>query len=274
MVMNRQLCKYSIIRFQPFVETEEFANIGIVLYLPEKNELHFELLSGGEYKRMTDFFAPLNREIYVAAIQIIRAELEQIQLLLRNSSHIKINMYDELICPREGVIQYSQNRVLLSTNVVQTLTDLFEHYVNRKFAHKENYEEVMKKIIHALLKKYGLEKQFKSGFLGDDDKYKVNLPFINKLHQSAIKPIHFKHSEPNALIEHGLTWLMKIKQLKRHGFIQPENILFTYHTPDEKSGILFDAFNDVKMQIEEVGILMADINESETVSQFVHRYPH
>lgn len=274
MAMNRQLCKYSIIRFQPFVETEEFANIGIVLYLPEKNELHFKLLSAKEHERVTHFFKPLKREIFVATVQIIRTELEQLQSTLNHSPKTPINLYDELIRPREGIIQYSQNRALLSTDIQQSLTDLFEHYVKRDFAYKEHYEEVMKKRIHALLKDYGLERQFRSGYLGEDNKYKVKLPFVDDTYRAAIKPIHFKHSEPNSLIEHGLTWLMKITQLKRLGFIQPENILFTYNAPDEQSGILFEAFNDVKMQIEDVGILMADINESETVSHFVHRYHH
>ena len=274
MAMNRQLCKYSIIRFQPFVETEEFANIGIALYVPEKNELYFKLLSAKEHERVTHFFKPLNREIFVATIQIIRTELEQLQSVLREKFKSSINLYDELISPREGMIQYSQNRVLLSTDIQQSLRHLFEHYVKREFAYKENYEEVMKKRIHALLKEYGVEKQFKNGYLGDDNKYKVNLPFVDETHRAAIKPIHFKHSEPNTLIEHGLTWLMKITQLKREGFIQPENILFTYNAPDEQSGILFEAFNDVKIQIQEAKIQMADINESETVSHFVHRYHH
>lgn len=274
MAINRQLCKYSIIRFQPFVETEEFANIGIVLYLPEKNELHFKLLSAREHERVTHFFKPLKREMFVATVQIIRTELEQLQTLLVHSPKTHINLYDELIRSREGIIQYSQNRALLSTDIQQSLTDLFEHYVKRDFAYKEHYEEIMKKRIHALLKDYGLERQFKNGYLGEDNKYKVNLPFVDDVHRAAIKPIHFKHSEPNALIEHGLTWLMKITQLKRRGFIQPKNILFTYNAPEEQNNLLFEAFSDVKTQIEDEGILMTDINEPDSVKAFVHRYHH
>lgn len=271
--MNRQLCKYSIIRFQPFVETEEFANIGIVLYLPEKNELHFKLLSAKEHERITHFFKPLKREVFVATVQIIRTELEQLQTLLTHSTKTAINLYDELIRPRDSIIQYSQNRALLSMDIQQSLTDLFEHYVKRDFAYKENYEEIMKKRIHALLKEHGLEKQFKNGCLGDN-KYKVNLPFVDDVHYAAIKPIHFRHSDPKSLIDHGLTWLMQITQLRRWSFINPENILFTYNAPEEQNSLLFEAFSDVKMQIEDEGILMTDINEPDSVKAFVYRYNH
>jgi len=44
-MMNRTICQYSLIRFIPFAETEEFANIGIVVYLPETKQLRFKLLS-------------------------------------------------------------------------------------------------------------------------------------------------------------------------------------------------------------------------------------
>lgn len=270
--MNRQICKYSIIRFQPFVETEEFANVGIVLYVPMTRQLHFKLLSAREHERITHFFKPLNREIYTSAIQIIRAELEHIQNLLTKSVNTKMDLYDELIRPREDIIQYSKNRVLFSANVTKTVEDLFEYYVKHEFAYKENYEEEMKKRIQNLLKTCGFEKKFKDGYVGDENKYKVHLPFVNANAQAAIKPIHFKHPDPHQLIEHGLNWLIKITQLKRYGFIEPQNILFTYNPPEKQSVKLFNAFSDVQNQIEDAGILMADINEDNSITQFVHRY--
>jgi len=270
--MNRQICKYSIIRFQPFVETEEFANVGIVLYAPMTKQLHFKLLSAREHERVTHFFKPLNREIYTSAIQIIRAELEHIQKLLTKSVVSKMDFYDELIRPREDIIQYSKNRVLFSTDVIKTVESLFEHYVKHEFAYQENYEEEMKKRIQSLLKNYGFEKSFKNGYVGDENKYKVHLPFVSTNAQAAIKPIHFKHSDPHQLIEHGLNWLMKITQLKRYGFIDPQNILFTYNPPEKESAKLFNAFNDVQNQIKDAGVVMTNINEESSITEFVQRY--
>ena len=35
-------CLYSIVRFAPFAETEEFANVGIVLTAPVRSGIHHE----------------------------------------------------------------------------------------------------------------------------------------------------------------------------------------------------------------------------------------
>jgi hypothetical protein len=39
---HEQICKYSIIRFLPYTETGEFANIGIVLYVPALQRLVYK----------------------------------------------------------------------------------------------------------------------------------------------------------------------------------------------------------------------------------------
>ena len=267
-MMNKKICKYSIIRFQPFVETEEFANIGIVLYAPETKELRFKLLSAKKHERITHFFKPLKKEIYTNIIQIIRAEIEHRQKLLTKSIKIKMDFYEELIRPREDIIQYSKNRVLFSTDITKTLDDLFEHYIERSFANKEHHEENMRKKIRSLLIKKGLEKKFKQGIIGQEGKYNVLLPFVNQHHQAAIKPIHFRHPDSNKLTDHGLIWLAKIRHLKRYDFVQPEHILFAYNAPEQKKGILFDAFKEVKNQIEDFGITMIDIEKSEKITNF------
>lgn len=271
--MNKKICQYSIIRFQPFVETGEFANIGIVLYLPETKELHFKLLSAKEHERITHFFKPLKKDIFTSSIQIIRAELERIQNFLTKSKIIKVDFYEDLIRPREDIIQYSKNRVLFSTDIAtKTVNDLFGHYVKLNFAHKEDYEQKMQKRIQGLLSDLELKGYFKKASLGEKSKYNVNFPFVSNNHQAVIKPIHFKHPDSNKLIEHGLSWMMKIQQLKRYNFIQPNNVLFAYSPPENKQGVLFDAFRDIKAQIEDFGILTTDINDSKNITNFVRHY--
>jgi len=270
--MNRLLCKYSIIRFQPFVETEEFANVGIVLYVPETRILHFKLLPAKEHKRLTQFFKPLNKEIYTNTVHIISAELERIQRLLTASVLNKMDVYDDLIRPREDIVQYSKNRVLFSADVEKTVDELFEHYVKRDFAYREPHEEEMRKRIRLLLKEHGLEEQFKDGYVGKEDQYEVHLPFVDSKCQTAIKPIHFRHPDSSKLIEHGLQWMMKVTQLKRFGLIDPQNILFTYNPPEDRQGALFNAFVDVKKQIEDVGISTVNIDESDVIADFARSH--
>ncbi|MGB4498844.1 MAG: DUF3037 domain-containing protein [Methylococcaceae bacterium] len=258
--MNKQICSYSIIRFQPFQETEEFANIGIVLYAHDSRLLCFKLLSEREYGRITHFFEPLDRRIYVDTIKYLNAKL-------KNARHT-LAFYDELIRPRESIVRYSNNRVLFSENINATIDELFGHYVKRNFVHHEDFEEIIQKRVASLLRGSQLESKFISGTLGNE-KYHVPFPFVDKENQKAIKPIHFCHNDSRKIIEHGATWLMKVQQLKRGGFVKSENVLFTYRAPMENQGILFEAFCDVKAQIEDACIVMANIEQPQAILKFL-----
>jgi len=269
--MNRQIAQYSIIRFQPFTETEEFANVGLVLYLPESKELYFKLRPPKEYRRICQFFEPLDKKIYTHSLKIIQDELERLQAYAQEAENIHVNFYDELIRTREDIIQYSHSRVLFTSNVKDTLDNLFHQYVHRSFPHKTGFEDEMQKRIKALLEASNLNKTFTKGSIGNENIYNVALPFVNQVTNSAIKPIHFQHKQPNQLIEHGSMWLSKIQQLKRHNFIQPHQILFAFQKPEQTQGVLFNAFHDIKEQIEEFGIIMADIQKPEQITNFAQQ---
>lgn len=165
-------------------------------------------------------------------------------------------------------MRYSNNRVLFSENLDATMDELFGHYVKRNFAHHEDFEETIQKRVTSLLRDSHLESKFISGALGNE-KYHVHFPFVDEQNQKAIKPIHFCHNDSRKIIEHGATWLMKVQQLKRGGFVKSENVLFTYRAPNENQGILFEAFCDVKAQIEDACIVMANIEQSQAILKFL-----
>ncbi|MGB2108952.1 MAG: DUF3037 domain-containing protein, partial [Marinobacter vinifirmus] len=42
--MTRFACNYAIVRFMPYVETGEFANVGVLPWIPKQKTLLFKLL--------------------------------------------------------------------------------------------------------------------------------------------------------------------------------------------------------------------------------------
>ncbi|OQY43640.1 MAG: hypothetical protein DRR08_29675 [Candidatus Parabeggiatoa sp. nov. 2] len=62
---------------------------------------------------------------------MVQAELERLKNLLEQSAPVQVDLYNELIRPREDIIRYSENRVIVSTDTQQTIDKLFEHYVHR-----------------------------------------------------------------------------------------------------------------------------------------------
>ena len=123
----RYACKYNIIRFQPYAETEEFVSIGIVLYIPASRQLFFKVLNTRQNERITHFFKKLDNNLFKYTVQIIQAELKRIQELLNHNSS---DLYAELVRPREDIIRYSNNRAIFSTNHENTVNELFEYYVH------------------------------------------------------------------------------------------------------------------------------------------------
>jgi hypothetical protein len=266
--MNKQVCKYSIIRFQPYPETEEFANIGIVLYATASKRLEFKLLESKQHARITHFFEPLSRDVFVQTSKIIHAEIDRIKKYL-DETRADVDLYAELIRRREDIIRFSESRVLFCTDPAAAVNELFEHYIHRSFAHEPGHEEKMKRQVRDLLEHYNLGEKYREGVIGEPDKYEVKFPFVAKnKKQTVIKPIHFKHEKPSQLIDHGLSWLSKIQQLEKYLYIQPDEILFAYDAPDDDQGALFAAFNEIKDQIVKEGIEMADINGKEKIIKF------
>ena len=267
--MNKQICKYSIIRFQPYPETEEFANIGIVLYATASKRLEFRLLDGKQHARITGFFDPKCKDIFVQTSKIIRAEIERIKKFLDETAGVDVDLYGELIRCREDIIRFSDSRVLFSIDPVATVDKLFEHYIHRSFIHEPGHEEKMKKQVRELLDSRNLGKKYREDTIGEADKYEVRFPFVCKnTKQTVIKPIHFKQDKPSLLIDHGLSWLAKVQQLEKYHFIRPDEILFAYDAPDNSQSNLFAAFNEIKQQIESEGIEMADIKRNDDIVRF------
>ncbi len=267
--MNKQICKYSIIRFQPYPETEEFANIGIVLYATASKRLEFKLLDSRQHAKITDFFAPINKKVFVQTSKIIRAEIERVKKFLGESGVRDVDLYEELIRCREDIIRFSDSRVLFSADTAATVDNLFDHYVHRSFAHKPGYDEKLKTQVRELLARSNLSELYKEGAIGEADKYEVTFPFIRKTgEQRVIKPMHFRQEKPTKLIDHGHYWLSKIQQLDKYRFIKPNQILFAYDAPDNSQQNLIAAFNEIKDQAQNIGIVMAEINSTNVIAEF------
>ncbi len=273
--MNKITCNYSIIRFLPHPEIGEFANIGIVLYIPAYQGLVYKLLNPTQSERVTHFFKQINKSLFHDTLQIIQDELERIQKLLAQTTHIEVNLYNELIRPRQDIIRYSDNRVLLTNDPDKELTELFDYYVHHQFTQQNKYENQMIKRVRSLLQQHKLADQFKADYVGEKNKYSLYFPFVSRNSQKTIiKPIHFMQRGSKKLIDHGLVWLGKITQLKRYGYIQPENTLFAYQAPDTQNSELVEAFEEIRTQFEDTGIVMADIKQPQQITDFaIKRVP-
>lgn len=269
----KQACKYNIIRFQPYAETQEFANIGVVIYVPKSGQFVFKLLTQSTYKRINGFFSKLDKTILRGALGMLKDELSRIQRMSDKLNDFD-KVYDELVRSREGMIQYSDHFVRFTEDPEATADSLFQHYVHHSFTNEAGHEDRMRQSITQVLRSHQLVGKYKQASIGQDH-VKVTLPFVhnNRFRPAVIKPIHFKHTDSAKLFEHGLIWLTKMEQLFKRDVTIPENVLFTYKAPVYQDGILlYEAYKEISQQIESSGIKMVDIENQTSIAEFARSH--
>lgn len=126
----KQAFHYNLIRFQPDVETGEFANIGVVIYAPNTPTLAFRLLAPWQHQRITHFFSPLDTNVFQGALSVVQTELQRVQKLLPSVAN-PTALYEELIRPREDIIRYAHTGVILGDDPQASADALFSRYVER-----------------------------------------------------------------------------------------------------------------------------------------------
>jgi len=239
--MKKMPCLYAIVRFTPFVETGEFANVGIILMAPAERHFAFKLMIQ-KHGRVTRFFEQLEAHVFKATMRQLREELERTAGVLRqhgfdrrhkfNDVDFARNLFAEIVRPRETVIKFSEPRALLAENLPAALDDLYGYYVERNFVTREYRETVLERGLRKWLFQARLAERFDRVEIGDEE-YHVAFPFVEQRgHQpyKAIKPLHLAHEQPTMIIEHGGQWLMRIRQLRKRGLL-PEQVLFAVQGP-------------------------------------------
>lgn len=265
--MKKQLCHYAIVRFLPYTETGEFANVGIVLMCPEAAYFDFRLLR--PVRRITAFFEELDAAIYRRAREDFKKELERLREYLNKEAvhHAGANpawheIFKELTRPREAMLYFDATRVMLTDDPQRQLEALFAHYVHRNFANKEYQEAQLELHIKNALKAANLIKTYKPETLGDKNVFHVRFPFVKMVDEKpvrVIKPLHLGHDDPTQIYEHGWAWIGKIDKLRDLKQL-PDDVLFTVKGPDQNRGARADMFHEVKekLQRKEVKLLEAD----------------
>lgn len=110
----KTLYQYAIVRFLPFAETGEFANVGIVLCAPDAGVFAFQLINTPS-ERVQQFFPQLDKSLLPNTIELLTNELTRIQQLAEQQTSPQLfATFQELIRPREQLIRYSNLRSVLS----------------------------------------------------------------------------------------------------------------------------------------------------------------
>ena len=275
----KHACAYSIVQFRPFVETGEFANVGVVLLCAEGRYVNFKLLK--RYARVTQFFKELDAAVYLRAMQMFKDEMTRFCSVLKRealdgrkrSADVTLaeHAFAELTRPREGLLRFSEPRLALADNPATKLDDLYDFHVGRNFATPEYQERLLENHIGKLLRHAHLN--FVSAKVGDEH-FNIRFPFVRlnaqEQAQAIIKPLYLAQEEPTKIITKGGSWVDRIERLKRRGNL-PHQVLFALSAPPESAEKRYSAFLEIRDDLEKKGVSIVPANDDAHILQFADR---
>ncbi|MDF1645145.1 MAG: DUF3037 domain-containing protein [Pseudomonadales bacterium] len=275
--MNKIACQYAIIRFAPFVETGEFANVGIIMMAPKQRFFCFEL-ELKRYGRITRFFEDVDAQLYRKTLHNLKEELERVADMLKvhgfdkrlktNDIDFANGLFNEVVRTRETIVQFDDVRTVLTDDPQKKIRELFAYYVERNFVTKKYQEELLEGDVRKLLYKVDVGERFEKERLGDHS-YHVTFPFVR--HDAdepvkVIKPLHLGHDEPTKIYDHGAAWINRINRLKGK-FLEPERVLFTLAGPNG-DGNRLDAYHDIEKELKATGVKITSCDNRDKITQF------
>jgi hypothetical protein len=262
-------CQYAVIRFLPFVETEEFSNLGVVLVCPERR-FFGSLVSARGWRRISAFFAPLDRRFYRAAVDRLEEELANVEA---TASRLSVpddvdRLWTMLTRRRDGIIRYSAPRVVLAKEPASALADLFRRYVERDFVADGDQERRLEQTVREALESAALIKHFKRAQLGNED-FHVVMPFVefaDGVAQKAIKPLHLSQDEPTRILNHGGDWLQRLHRLRKRRVLPPKLLIAV--SPPGDMAYRDEAFAEVCGDFAAQDFLVANVEDRTRIADF------
>jgi len=276
--MKTTACQYAIVRFAPFIETEEFANIGVVLFCPKTGLFQYRLQLK-KHARITHFFEPLKVDIFRASMNNLRAELDRIQRFANiNSKHqlhldlgeteMSQRFFNELTRSREGTVRFSDTRVVLAKRPTEKIDELFKFYVDRNFVNAEYGETLLEKEMRTLLHNHQLDNNFAKAEL-DDGIYRKTFPFVKMKNEQivkVIKPFFLGQKRSTQIIDHGITWIHSVKRFQNSKQL-PRDVLFAVKGPENNSS-RSKAFDEIVQEMSSEGILVVPFDNTDSIIKY------
>ena len=261
-------CRYAIVRFVPFVETGEFANVGIVAVAPDVPYFGFRLLKR-RYGRVTQFFGDIEGRVYKAVMSGLSKELDRVRALATQDSGSQANrLFEEVVRPRENMIRFSKPGVRLAPDPDAAVEELFSHYVERSFHTKQHREKMLEQTLRTWLSQAHLGRRYKQEQVGDDI-FRVKFPFVARSRQQVdriIKPLHLGQGDASQILEKGGKWSFRLRQLQKRQLL-PREVLFTVEGPSANSA-RNEAYHSAVEELEDTGIHVIPHQEREAILDF------
>lgn len=245
-------CNYAVLRFQPYPETGEFANLGIVMLCSDGQFL--QRVETRTRKRVTDFFDKLDPGVFRRARHEFADEIKRVAELANANAGdfvLQMGLFKHLIAPSETMFRFGPPGTIASSDPVRTLDELFNRYVHHDFDQREEAETTIKRRLNTLLKEQFADRVYREERLGDE-LYHVTFPFVWRHNEhtplQAIRPLSFDLDDPKSILDKGDRWIMQMNRLAKHGGM-PEDTVFVCQAPQSQDAKRAQSYREITAEL-------------------------
>ncbi len=276
--MNQHLCKYAVLRFLPYRETEEFVNVGVLVLCEELGYLGF-LLEKRRSTRVTDFFDELDTDVYRQGIKSIEGEIKRLNpkanapvegcLSLAGGAPNMSAAFNFLVRPRKTLFCFSDVRVVMTPDPSTKLKELFAHYVRRQFAQPKEYQEqLMRDAIQDHLKQWDLSKLYQPLDVGTNI-YRMKFPFVhqsNAMSVRAIRALHLNLRDTTEILRKGDQIIGGLRRIRDGGAL-PDDCLVVVKSP-KLGNQMREVAQQVCEDLEKIDVQTASYSDRDSLQAF------
>lgn len=263
-------CLYSIVRYAPYADTEEFANIGVVICAPKEGYFDFRLTKRND-ARVRGFFH--DDSLFPAAKDAISRELELTKQHAGNIITDKelAQFFRYFTAKKESIFHFSTMRVRLTNEPKKELDLLYSHYVNHINYTKERREEILAAELKRSIERIdGLKNIFRNDVI-EGMLTKFGMPLVARrdgVIKKAIKPLSFSQAEPGKMTEHCDLWVNRINRAAEEDLLSADDVLFTIEGPINPTSHQTKAMDVIKRTMDKSGINHCPVNNDKEAIDF------
>ncbi len=121
------VCNYSILRFRPYAETEEFVNVGVLVTCLQPCLLCF-VAERKMPARAKALFPQQKETAFEAALTALHVDMERAKSGVRDPKGCQM-AFNELVRIRESIFRFGEVRTILTADPQNLAEELFSRYV-------------------------------------------------------------------------------------------------------------------------------------------------
>jgi hypothetical protein len=266
--MSQVACSYAALRFLPYRETGEFANVGVVVWTPSAKFFgHRCNLRLG--KRIRGFFPDLDLDIYRQALRGSQSMLTALRgqfAGVGTSDDVLVQRFHELVRIREGLMTFGPAGALLADSPDQALEILYQRLVLRQFASQPEYHEVvMRRRLADSLRAWNLMEFYQQEVQVGDDHFHITAPFAHLVElrpAKILRPLDLDKKDSTLIYRHGDVWASALRRLREFNTM-PDQVVVPVRLP--AGGERMDAAQRVIRALTEVGATALPIDDQDAI---------